>query len=153
MASGGSFDTCIENIDIGGPSMLRSAAKNHAYVSVLTSPSQYAAFAAELQANAGAASLAARRRLAAAAFALSASYDASIAQYFAATPGADGAAPADQQPPVVGQRVTRSYECVTTLKYGCNPHQKPAAVHRSLAVIAQPANQTPFRILNGTPGA
>ena len=60
VASGADFDQCVENIDIGGPSMLRSSAKNHAYVTILTSPSQYSEFIREFDANNGATTLALR---------------------------------------------------------------------------------------------
>jgi len=79
---GADFDTCIENIDIGGPSMIRSSAKNHLSVAIVTDPSQYKELLAELDANKGATSYALRRRFAAAAFALTASYDTAISKYF-----------------------------------------------------------------------
>ena len=146
VASGAPYETCIENIDIGGPSMLRSSAKNHAYVSILTSPAQYAAFTAELTANSGSTTFVTRRSLASQAFALSAAYDTAISQYFAAQlQQADPFAA-----PVVGQKVTRSYECFNPLKYGCNPHQRPAAIYRT--VVPGGSNQTPFSVLSGTPG-
>ena len=146
VASGGSYETCIENIDIGGPSMLRSASKNHAYVSVLTSPAQYSKYVEELNANNGSISLATRKSLAGAAFALSAAYDTAISQYFASQLSAQDIA----TPPVVGQMVTRTYECFNPLKYGCNPHQKPAAIYRTVQ-LGLPA-KTPFKIIHGTPG-
>jgi phosphoribosylaminoimidazolecarboxamide formyltransferase/IMP cyclohydrolase len=134
VASGADFNNCIENIDIGGPSMLRSSAKNHAYVAILTNPNQYAAFSAELASNQGAASLVTRRKLAAAAFATSAAYDAHIAAYFASQLGTEA--------PVA----TRSYSPVLTLKYGCNPHQKPSVIYRPID------RKMPFQVINGTPG-
>ena len=76
------FDQCVENIDIGGPSMLRSTAKNHAFTTIVTDPSQYDQLMAEINTTGGT-SLALRKKLAAAAFALSASYDSAIASYFA----------------------------------------------------------------------
>src|SRR3546814_1262962 len=78
-----SSDLIIENIDIGGPSMVRSAAKNHEYVAILTDPADYDAFIAELEASGGSTSLELRRRLAARAFAATAAYDAMISQWFA----------------------------------------------------------------------
>ena len=84
VASGAVFDQCVENIDIGGPSMLRSSAKNHAYVAIVTSPSQYSVLTQELKNNEGSTSLAARKLFASAAFATSASYDTAISAYFAA---------------------------------------------------------------------
>ena len=82
VASGAVFDQCVENIDIGGPSMLRSSAKNHAYVAIVTSPSQYSLLIEELKTNNGATSLATRKSFASKAFATSAAYDAAISAYF-----------------------------------------------------------------------
>ncbi|MEE8458498.1 MAG: bifunctional phosphoribosylaminoimidazolecarboxamide formyltransferase/IMP cyclohydrolase [Phycisphaerales bacterium] len=91
----------IEQIDIGGPAMVRSAAKNHAFVAIVTSPDQYQQLAAELDAHDGATTMAFRRRLAAAAFRLTASYDGHISHWM------DTAAPPQQR----------------ELRYGENPHQ------------------------------
>jgi phosphoribosylaminoimidazolecarboxamide formyltransferase / IMP cyclohydrolase len=82
VASGASFDQCVENIDIGGPSMLRSSAKNHAYVAIVTSPAQYSVLIQELQNNNGATSLSTRKNFASEAFTLSAAYDTAISNYF-----------------------------------------------------------------------
>ena len=82
VSGGAAFDQCVENIDIGGPSMLRSTAKNHAFTTIVTDPSQYDQLMAEINTTGGT-SLALRKKLAAAAFALSASYDSAIASYFA----------------------------------------------------------------------
>jgi phosphoribosylaminoimidazolecarboxamide formyltransferase/IMP cyclohydrolase len=82
VASGAVFDQCVENIDIGGPSMLRSSAKNHAYVAIVTSPSQYHVLIDELKKNNGATSLATRKKFASQAFATSAAYDSAISSYF-----------------------------------------------------------------------
>jgi phosphoribosylaminoimidazolecarboxamide formyltransferase/IMP cyclohydrolase len=81
--SGADRDTVIENIDIGGPSMVRSAAKNHADVAIVTDPADYSALLAEFDANDGATTMQLRRRLAAKAFALTAEYDSTISQWFA----------------------------------------------------------------------
>src|SRR5881394_560995 len=78
--SGADRETIIENIDIGGPSMVRSAAKNHAYVAIVTDPADYDALLADLDANGGSTSLELRKRLAAKAFALTAAYDSTISQ-------------------------------------------------------------------------
>lgn len=140
VASGADFATCMENIDIGGPSMLRSSAKNHTYVAILTDPSQYGKFIAHVQTNGGQTSLEMRRELAAVAFSTSAAYDASISAYFSnyyAAEGGDGAR---------AQVVTRTYQPKLQLKYGCNPHQKPAALYSTLG------GELPFKVLNGTPG-
>ena len=115
VAAGRPRDEIIENIDIGGPAMLRSAAKNHGFVACLTDPADYAGLVAELDASGGT-SLATRRRLAARTFAQTATYDSMIANWFAF---------ADQQEmfpetlPVVLKRGQ-------TLRYGENPHQQAA---------------------------
>src|SRR6185437_16786853 len=80
--SGADRDMVIENIDIGGPSMVRSAAKNHAYVAIVTDPADYSALLAELDAHGGT-TLEFRKTLAAKAYALTASYDSMISQWFA----------------------------------------------------------------------
>ena len=113
----------IENIDIGGPSMIRSAAKNHASVGVVTDPAQYATVIAELELHAGL-TLATRQALAAAAFARTAAYDAAIAAFL--TPRF---APEDALLP---DRLILPLERTTTLRYGENPHQR-AAVYRATA--------------------
>jgi phosphoribosylaminoimidazolecarboxamide formyltransferase/IMP cyclohydrolase len=114
--SGGDRDTIIENIDIGGPSMVRSAAKNHADVAIVTDPADYAALLLELHANGGATTMELRRKLAAKAFALTAEYDSTISQWFAF---------ADQ-----GERWPASWTFSSRLKmglrYGENPHQSAA---------------------------
>lgn len=126
---------CLENIDIGGPSMLRSTAKNHAYTCIVTSPKQYAMVQESLAAEGGT-TLQLRRQLAAAAFALSARYDSQIASYLAQHVTADA-------PGVV---VPRIYEPQFPLKYGCNPHQKPASI------LSRADANLPFTVVNGTPG-
>jgi phosphoribosylaminoimidazolecarboxamide formyltransferase / IMP cyclohydrolase len=114
--SGADRDTIIENIDIGGPSMVRSAAKNHAHVAIVTDPADYAALLSELDTRGGSTSLALRRKLAAKAFALTAAYDSTISQWFAF---------ADQ-----GERFPESWTVASKLKmglrYGENPHQQAA---------------------------
>jgi len=137
------FEMCIENIDIGGPSMMRSSAKNHKYVAVLSSPSQYAGFRSELEQLGGSTSQQLRRRLALEAFSLSAQYDGSIAAYFQQQQ-------LDVQTTTAATAATRCYEQVLPLKYGCNPHQKPAAICALRGPLG--AAQLPFQVLNGTPG-
>jgi phosphoribosylaminoimidazolecarboxamide formyltransferase/IMP cyclohydrolase len=114
--TGADRDTIIENIDIGGPSMVRSAAKNHAHVTIVTDPADYAAVLAELDANGGSTSLELRKKLAAKAFALTAAYDSTISQWFAF---------ADQ-----GERWPETWTFASKLKmglrYGENPHQQAA---------------------------
>ncbi|HEX6072400.1 MAG TPA: bifunctional phosphoribosylaminoimidazolecarboxamide formyltransferase/IMP cyclohydrolase [Sphingomicrobium sp.] len=114
--SGADRDAIIENIDIGGPSMVRSAAKNHAHVACLTDPDDYAALLAELDANRGSTTLELRKRLAAKAFALTAEYDSLIAQWFAF---------ADQQERWPGAWTFAS-RLKMPLRYGENPHQQAA---------------------------
>jgi phosphoribosylaminoimidazolecarboxamide formyltransferase/IMP cyclohydrolase len=114
--SGADRETIIENIDIGGPSMVRSAAKNHAYVAIVTDPADYAELLAEMDANGGATSLQLRRRLAAKAYALTAEYDSTISQWFAfADQGA-------RWP----ENWTQSSKLKMPLRYGENPHQQAA---------------------------
>ena len=105
----------IEQIDIGGPSMIRSAAKNHAFVGVATSPDQYDAIADQIEADGGL-SDELRRELAGAAFAHTAAYDAMIGEYFI---GLNDQGPL---PPVINTTLER----VATLRYGENPHQQAA---------------------------
>src|SRR5262249_25058060 len=114
--SGSSHEDIVENIDVGGPSMVRAAAKNYHDVAVLTDPGQYAAFLDELQAHNGATTLATRERLAAAAFARTAAYDQAIATYFA------GRTTAEPLPAQLHLRFERRMK----LRYGENPHQQAA---------------------------
>jgi phosphoribosylaminoimidazolecarboxamide formyltransferase/IMP cyclohydrolase len=114
VAGGAGFDECIENIDIGGPAMIRSAAKNHAHVAVLTGPAQLGEVRAEIEARGGT-TLALRRRLAAAAYARTAAYDAAISGWFAAQEG-------QEFPP----RLSFAGALKQTLRYGENPHQRAA---------------------------
>ncbi len=124
---GVAFSDIIENIDIGGPSMVRSAAKNFEDVAIVTSVSDYAAVADELAANGGSLGRATRWRLAKAAFAVTAAYDAGIATTLesieAPAPHGDAAAfDTDAMPPAI--RVIDPLK--TVLRYGENPHQKAA---------------------------
>ena len=82
VAKGGNFDTCIENIDIGGPSMIRSASKNNAAVTVVTDVNQYDELIDELNANKGATSLKLRKKFASQAFQKTSAYDSAIADWF-----------------------------------------------------------------------
>jgi phosphoribosylaminoimidazolecarboxamide formyltransferase/IMP cyclohydrolase len=115
VAKGADFETCIENIDIGGPAMIRAAAKNHADVAVVVDPSDYAAVLAELRQHGGATTLALRCKLAAKAYARTAVYDAAIANWFAEQ--VREAAPAFR---AVGGHL------LEPLRYGENPHQSAA---------------------------
>ncbi|PJK12977.1 bifunctional phosphoribosylaminoimidazolecarboxamide formyltransferase/inosine monophosphate cyclohydrolase [Lysobacteraceae bacterium NML120232] len=120
-----SFEELIENIDIGGPAMLRSAAKNFARVAVATDPAQYPALLAELQANAGALSGQTRWQLSVAAFNRVAQYDARISDLLSALDdtGEKSAFPA---------QANGSHVKVMDLRYGENPHQQ-AAFYRDIA--------------------
>ena len=113
--SGADRDTIIENIDIGGPSMVRSAAKNHAHVAIVTDPADYALLLAQLDTKGGT-TLEFRKKLAAKAYALTAAYDSTISQWFAF---------ADQR-----ERWPETWTRASTLKmplrYGENPHQQAA---------------------------
>jgi phosphoribosylaminoimidazolecarboxamide formyltransferase/IMP cyclohydrolase len=116
VARGADRDEIIENIDIGGPSMVRSAAKNHAHVAIVTDPADYDELLSELAGSDGTTSFEFRKRLAAKAFALTAAYDSMISQWFAF---------ADQQqrfPPLW----TRASKLKMPLRYGENPHQQAA---------------------------
>ncbi|NEC04883.1 bifunctional phosphoribosylaminoimidazolecarboxamide formyltransferase/IMP cyclohydrolase [Streptomyces sp. SID7909] len=121
VASGASDDECVEQIDIGGPSMVRAAAKNHPSVAVVTSPERYADVLAAVKA--GGFDLTARKRLAAEAFQHTAAYDVAVAGWFA-----DDYAAADDSgfPDFFGT----TYERQDVLRYGENPHQ-PAALYTS----------------------
>jgi phosphoribosylaminoimidazolecarboxamide formyltransferase/IMP cyclohydrolase len=112
---GAGFEECIENIDIGGPAMIRGAAKNHDDVAVVVEPQDYQAVLEELAANKGATTLRLRRRLAAKAYARTAAYDAAISNWFAAQLESD--AP-DYR--AFGGRL------IQALRYGENPHQTAA---------------------------
>jgi len=116
--AGVTIPEAIEQIDIGGPSMVRSAAKNHAFVTLATDSSQYETILTEFKAN-GATTLETRRQLAGAAFAKTAAYDTAIASYFAKING-----PSDDSdyPPAV----THSLKRRNSLRYGENPHQSAA---------------------------
>ena len=120
VAAGADPATCVENIDVGGPAMVRAAAKNHAGVAVATDPADYAAILAEIDA-AGGVSAATRARLAAEAFALTAAYDAAVSGWMAGRAGL--AAP---------RRRAAAGLLAQTLRYGENPHQS-AAFYRSAA--------------------
>jgi phosphoribosylaminoimidazolecarboxamide formyltransferase / IMP cyclohydrolase len=114
VASGAGPADVIENIDIGGPTMVRAAAKNHAYAAVVTAPGQYGAVLDELRDSGGRLSMVTREALARAAFETTARYDAAISAWFAAR---DDALPG---------RFARAYEQAAELSYGENPHQRAA---------------------------
>ncbi len=115
VAKGAGYDTCIENIDIGGPAMIRAAAKNHKFVTVVTDPQDYAALLAEMKTHDGAATLAFRKRQAQIAYARTAAYDAAVSSWMAGA---------------VGEGTPRRRAFAGTLaqplRYGENPHQSAA---------------------------
>ncbi len=112
VAAGRPDDDCIENIDIGGPALIRAAAKNHDHVAVLTAPAQYEAVIAEL--GAGGTRLATRRTLAAEAYAATAAYDAAIAAWF------------ERDAAEFPATFSLAGRLASPLRYGENPHQRAA---------------------------
>jgi phosphoribosylaminoimidazolecarboxamide formyltransferase/IMP cyclohydrolase len=113
-----SYEDAVENIDIGGPAMVRAAAKNHASVTVLVDPTDYRALLDELAANQGRTDLPLRQRLAAKAFAHTAQYDAMVSAYFTGTIGGEAASFAAD--------LNLSFRKRLDLRYGENPHQQAA---------------------------
>jgi len=130
---GCSYDDAVENIDIGGPAMLRAAAKNHAHVAVLVDPVDYPGALAEIQ-DAGELSFATRQRLAARAYAHTAAYDAMVAGYLGRQAGSGEAFPS-----TLSLQFVKKYD----LRYGENPHQAaafyadPTATAASIATARQ----------------
>ncbi len=120
------LEEAIENIDIGGPSMIRSAAKNHKFVAVVTRPGQYAQVIDQMRNSNGAVTAALRGELARAAFGLTAAYDAAIAKYLNTKAGVE-----------YPDRVSIALTKETALRYGENPHQT-AALYK-LPVSAEPS--------------
>ena len=115
VAKGADYDTCIENIDIGGPAMIRAAAKNHGFVNVVVDVEDYDAVLAELEANGGATGLAFRQGLAQAAYARTAAYDAAVSSWMAGAIGQD-----------TPRRRAFAGTLAQGLRYGENPHQGAA---------------------------
>ena len=115
VASGAGRDECIENIDIGGPALIRGAAKNHEFVAVVTDPGDYDAVLAELAANSGAIGPDMLRRLARKAYATTAAYDSAISLWFAKDEGVTF-------PETLVGAASLAEEC----RYGENPHQRAA---------------------------
>lgn len=118
---GVSYEDAIENIDIGGPTMLRSAAKNHAFVTVVVDAGDYAQVLAEVR-DGGDTTLETRKRLAAKVFRHTAAYDSLISAYFA-----------EQLDEPLPEKLTLTYEKVQELRYGENPHQQAAFYRKPLA--------------------
>jgi phosphoribosylaminoimidazolecarboxamide formyltransferase/IMP cyclohydrolase len=115
VARGAAFDDCIENIDIGGPAMIRSAAKNHAFVTIVVDPDDYDDVISAMAENDGATTADQRRQLAAKAYARTGSYDAAIAGWFAG-----------QQGETFPERLVVAGRRKEVLRYGENPHQEAA---------------------------
>jgi len=115
VAKGADYATCIENIDIGGPAMIRAAAKNHAFVNVVTDPEDYAALLAELDENDGATSLGFRQQLALTAYSRTAAYDAAVSGWMVHALDTD-----------TPRRRAFAGTLAQGLRYGENPHQKAA---------------------------
>ncbi len=121
VAKGAPFGDCVENIDIGGPAMLRAAAKNHAGVTVVVDPADYRPLLDAIRANGGATTLAMRRELARKAFALTAAYDGAISNWL----GAGKAGPEAAEPDFPAT-LTVQFTKAQAMRYGENPHQKAA---------------------------
>src|SRR5205814_2579276 len=115
VASGAGREDCVENIDIGGVALIRGAAKNHEFVTVVTDPADYEIVLGDIAAKGGATSLALRRRLARKAYALTAAYDAAIARYFEQEEGIE-----------YPEKLVGVAELVELTRYGENPHQRAA---------------------------
>ena len=134
-----SYDDAVENIDIGGPAMVRAAAKNHASVTVVVDPGDYRSLLDELAANQGSTDIVMRQKLAAKAFAHTAQYDAMVSAYFT---GAIGNAS-----PTFPDDLNLSFRKRSDLRYGENPHQQaafyadPRAIGASIAQARQAAGQ------------
>ena len=137
------LDDAVENIDIGGPAMLRSAAKNFARVAVATDPSQYAELLAELDANDGQLSAAKRFAFSVAAFNRVAQYDAAISNYLSAVAASDAVVPVRSEFPA---QMNSSFVKVMDLRYGENPHQS-GAFYRDLYPV--PGTLATFQQLQG----
>lgn len=144
--SGSDFSTCVENIDIGGPSMIRSSAKNHASVVIATSPLQYSELINELKMNGGSTSMKMRKRFASEAFIQSVQYDEAIANFFANQIEIDSSGFSNISNNTHILSAQRTYKLAIPLRYGCNPHQNPASIYQ----IGD--HPLPFEVLNGAPG-
>jgi len=128
--SGVSIDEAIENIDIGGPTMVRAAAKNHDDVAVVVDPADYAEIAQEIEANGGAITAATRWSLARKAFARVTAYDCAISNYLGGHTGAPGEGP-------LGETFSLTMEREQPLRYGENPHQVGALYGNFLKIAEQ----------------
>ena len=115
VAKGAAYGDCVENIDIGGPAMIRAAAKNHAFVTTIVDVDDYAALLEEMDANDGATTEPFRKRMAQAAYARTAAYDAAVSTWMAGAIGAD-----------TPRRRAFAGTLARPLRYGENPHQQAA---------------------------
>ncbi|MEO0370440.1 MAG: bifunctional phosphoribosylaminoimidazolecarboxamide formyltransferase/IMP cyclohydrolase, partial [Pseudomonadota bacterium] len=115
VAKGADYDTCIENIDIGGPAMIRAAAKNHAFVNVVVDVEDYDRLLAELDANDGQTTMAFRQSLAQIAYARTGAYDAAVSTWMA-----------DALGETTPRRRAVAGQLAQSLRYGENPHQRAA---------------------------
>ncbi|EAP77912.1 bifunctional phosphoribosylaminoimidazolecarboxamide formyltransferase/IMP cyclohydrolase [Roseovarius nubinhibens] len=115
VAKGADYETCIENIDIGGPAMIRAAAKNHGFVTTIVDVEDYDALLAELRGNDGATTLAFRQKMAMTAYARTGAYDAAVSGWMA-----------DQQGDTAPRRRAVAGTLAQELRYGENPHQQAA---------------------------
>ena len=120
LKSGADYDTCVENIDIGGPGMVRAAAKNHGFVTIVTDPSDYELVQEEMKANGGATTKETRRKLAATAYSHTARYDSMISNWLQGECSVD-----------FPRETTLGGKLKQSLRYGENPHQV-AAVYKSI---------------------
>ena len=142
------FADCIENIDIGGPALIRAAAKNHAFVTVVVDPADYAQVIEEMKAHGGATTADFRKRLAATAYARTGAYDAAISTWFAGQLGE-----------TFPRRAVFAGERKQTLRYGENPHQQAAfyvggAARPGIATARQiQGKELSFNNLNDTDAA
>jgi len=134
VAKGGDYATCIENIDIGGPAMIRASAKNHACVTIMTNPAQYSVLMKQMGENDGCTTFDFRKNCACAAYALTAAYDSMVSTWM------------EKQVSEPPSTKTVSFEVERPLKYGCNPHQLPAGL------CAVGGGKLPFEVLSGVPG-
>ena len=141
VAKGAAYDDCVENIDIGGPAMIRAAAKNHAAVTVVVDPGDYERVLAAMRANGGATTAALRRELAQRAFARTAEYDGAISNWLGAI--VDSAeSKANSFPRTFTVQMRKAQE----MRYGENPHQKAAFY---AAKDAEPGSVATARQLQG----
>jgi phosphoribosylaminoimidazolecarboxamide formyltransferase/IMP cyclohydrolase len=141
LAKGGTYEECVENIDIGGPAMIRAAAKNHAAVAVIVDPSEYDGLKQELARTGGGTTLAFRKAVAAQALARTAAYDGAISNWLTAAPNASGRT-AEAFPGTLTLQLAKAMD----LRYGENPHQS-AAFYREVG--AAPGTISSARQLGG----